>query len=306
MAFVGDVDGAIDSFLGELVDRAGPGLGRIFAHCEGFAGAERDFQGWLKNHNVAPAVNYVNYVGRTVKQVREEAALHASLSGHLQAMIDDIDGMDPRELRQRLVDAAVDWDRTLAFREHLWSLGFGVAEAMDTAQRGMGLDWPTSLELIRRSVAQAKAGGHLIASGAGTDHIAPGPDVTVDDVIAAYEMQCEAAEAALAQAEAALETAEGQVTLAEAGVNTARTQVEIAEGQLAQAAATRDRLQAGATDEEIAVLAAQVAQAEGLLAVCIQHEMDHLEGVLFIDYLSRLKRNFAVNKVRKAQKRVIA
>lgn len=93
------------------------------------------------------------------------------------------------------IDTAVDWDRTLAFREHLWSLGFGVAEAMDTAQRGMGLDWPTSLELIQRSTALAKAGGHMIASGAGTDHLAPGPDVTVDDVIRAYEEQCEAVEA---------------------------------------------------------------------------------------------------------------
>lgn len=94
------------------------------------------------------------------------------------------------------LDAAVDWDRTLAFRDHLWSLGFGVAEAMDTAQRGMGLDWSTSLDLIRRATAQAKAGGHLIASGAGTDHLAPGPDVTIDQVIAAYEEQCEAVEAA--------------------------------------------------------------------------------------------------------------
>lgn len=93
------------------------------------------------------------------------------------------------------LDAAVDWDKTLAFREHLWSLGFGVAEAMDTAQRGMGLDWATSLELIQRSTALAKAGGHLIASGAGTDHLAPGPDVTLDDVIRAYEEQCEAVEA---------------------------------------------------------------------------------------------------------------
>ena len=49
------------------------------------------------------------------------------------------------------LDAAIDWERTIAFRRHLWSLGLGVAEAMDTAQRGMGLDWPTSLELIRRS-----------------------------------------------------------------------------------------------------------------------------------------------------------
>jgi len=89
---------------------------------------------------------------------------------------------------------AVDWDRTLAFRHHLWSLGLGVAEAMDTAQRGMGLDWPTSLELIQRSMKDAPKGA-LIASGAGTDHLVPGPDVTIDDVIAAYEMQCEAVEA---------------------------------------------------------------------------------------------------------------
>ncbi|MSU88856.1 DUF993 family protein [Rhodobacteraceae bacterium 2CG4] len=94
------------------------------------------------------------------------------------------------------LDCPIDWDRTLAFREHLWSQGFGVAESMDTAQRGMGLDWPTSLELIQRATRNAKAGGHLIASGAGTDHLTPGPDVTVDDVIAAYEQQCEAVEAA--------------------------------------------------------------------------------------------------------------
>lgn len=93
------------------------------------------------------------------------------------------------------IDAAIDWDRTLAFREHLWSLGFGVAEAMDTAQRGMGLDWAASLELIQRSMEIAKSGGHLIASGAGTDHLAPDPGVTLDDVIAAYETQCEAVEA---------------------------------------------------------------------------------------------------------------
>ncbi|WBU51861.1 dihydrodipicolinate synthase family protein [Paracoccus sp. SCSIO 75233] len=102
---------------------------------------------------------------------------------------------DPLADADPWLDTPVDWDRTLAFREYLWGLGFGVAEAMDTAQRGMGLDWPTSLELIRRSMEIAKPAGHLIASGAGTDHIAPGPDVTVDDVIRAYEEQCEAVEA---------------------------------------------------------------------------------------------------------------
>ncbi len=105
---------------------------------------------------------------------------------------------DPGADNDPWLDTALDWDATLAYREHLWSLGLGVAEAMDTAQRGMGLDWPTSLELIERSVAAAKArdGGGLIACGAGTDHLIPGPEVGVDDVIRAYEEQCEAVEAA--------------------------------------------------------------------------------------------------------------
>ncbi len=91
---------------------------------------------------------------------------------------------------------AIDWETTIAFRRHLWRLGFGVAEAMDTAQRGTGLDWPTSLELVRRSLeAAADIPGALIACGAGTDHLAPGPDLSVDDVIRAYEEQCAAIEA---------------------------------------------------------------------------------------------------------------
>ncbi|MEO3750077.1 dihydrodipicolinate synthase family protein [Streptomyces sp. B6B3] len=68
--------------------------------------------------------------------------------------------------------AAVDWDATLAFRRHLWSHGLGVAEAMDTAQRGMGLDWSGAAELIRRSAAEARAeGGGRIACGVGTDQL---------------------------------------------------------------------------------------------------------------------------------------
>ncbi|HUA55104.1 MAG TPA: dihydrodipicolinate synthase family protein [Candidatus Sulfotelmatobacter sp.] len=94
------------------------------------------------------------------------------------------------------LDAPVDWETTIAFRRHLWDLGLGVAEAMDTAQRGMGLDWPTSLELIRRSLAAAaEHPGALIACGAGTDQLAPSPDLTLDDVIGAYEAQIEAIEA---------------------------------------------------------------------------------------------------------------
>ena len=92
------------------------------------------------------------------------------------------------------IDAPVDWDATIRFREHLWDLGFAVAEAMDTAQRGMGLSWPQSLELIRRTVAAAKARGASVFSGAGTDHLAPEAARTIDDVIRAYEEQIEAIE----------------------------------------------------------------------------------------------------------------
>ena len=79
--------------------------------------------------------------------------------------------VDPLRTAEPLTHPVLDWDATLAYREYLWSLGFGVAEAMDTAQRGMGLDWPLALELIQRSTAAANARGALLASGAGTDHL---------------------------------------------------------------------------------------------------------------------------------------
>jgi hypothetical protein len=88
-------------------------------------------------------------------------------------------------------NSKIDWDTTLNYRHHLWSLGFGVAEAMDTAQRGMGLNWEHAKELISRSVKEAKAVNGKIASGAGTDHLVPGPDVTLDEVEQAYDEQCE-------------------------------------------------------------------------------------------------------------------
>ena len=104
---------------------------------------------------------------------------------------------DPRAAVDPWVGTAIDWDATLAYRHHLWAHGFGVAEAMDTAQRGMGLDWPTSLELIRRSVTDARGvPGAVVFAGAGTDHLPPASGVTLDDVIAAYEAQCAAVEAA--------------------------------------------------------------------------------------------------------------
>ena len=91
---------------------------------------------------------------------------------------------------------AIDWDATIAYRRTLWGLGLGVAEAMDTAQRGMGLDWNTSLELIRRSIAAGRdVKGALLASGAGTDQLAAEAATGLDDVIRAYEEQVAAIEA---------------------------------------------------------------------------------------------------------------
>ncbi|MEO7547371.1 MAG: dihydrodipicolinate synthase family protein [Ramlibacter sp.] len=102
---------------------------------------------------------------------------------------------DPRAAIDPWLQSAVDWDATIAYRQHLWALGLGVAEAMDTAQRGMSLDWPTSLELIRRSLDAARdVPGALVASGCGTDHLVVENVKTVDEVIAGYEEQMAAIE----------------------------------------------------------------------------------------------------------------
>jgi Protein of unknown function (DUF993) len=94
------------------------------------------------------------------------------------------------------LDVAIDWDKTIAFRQYLWDLGLGVAEAMDTAQRGMGLDWNGAKELIRRALEAAKARpGVKIACGVGTDQLASGPGAGIDQVVRAYEEQIEAIEA---------------------------------------------------------------------------------------------------------------
>jgi hypothetical protein len=91
---------------------------------------------------------------------------------------------------------AIDWDATIRYRRHIWSLGLGVAEAMDTAQRGMGLGWDEALQLISRSIEAARdVKGAVLFSGAGTDHIAPDASVTLDDVIRGYEDEISAIEA---------------------------------------------------------------------------------------------------------------
>ncbi|WP_010399576.1 dihydrodipicolinate synthase family protein [Paracoccus sp. TRP] len=89
--------------------------------------------------------------------------------------------------------AAVDWEKTMEFRRYLAGLGLGIAEAMDTAQRGMGLDWPGALELIQRTKAELPDA--LVGNGCGTDHLDPADARTLDDVIRAYLEQVEAIQA---------------------------------------------------------------------------------------------------------------
>jgi hypothetical protein len=115
---------------------------------------------------------------------RQPASFNRVVYAAAHIVVDPLADIDPWEAH------AIDWPKTIAFRQYLWGLGLGVAEAMDTAQRGMGLNWAGAQELIRRALDAAKGqDGALIASGAGTDHLAPGPDVTIDDVIRAYEQQ---------------------------------------------------------------------------------------------------------------------
>src|SRR5437764_12820430 len=97
---------------------------------------------------------------------------------------------DPLADKDPWLDAAVDWDKTIAFREYLWDLGLGVAEAMDTAQRGMGLDWNGAKELIRRALEAARRRpGVKIACGAGTDHLDANARVSIDAVLREYGEQ---------------------------------------------------------------------------------------------------------------------
>jgi hypothetical protein len=100
---------------------------------------------------------------------------------------------DPFSTKEPWLEAAIDWDATIAYRRHLWSWGFGVAESMDTAQRGMGLDWKNSLELIRRSI-EAAGKNDVVASGAGTDHLSSNEKHSIEEIVAAYEEQCAAIE----------------------------------------------------------------------------------------------------------------
>ncbi|MEO8537222.1 MAG: DUF993 family protein, partial [Betaproteobacteria bacterium] len=126
--------------------------------------------------------------GRTIARGHEERPRWnriAFAAAHVVA--DPLADVDP------WLSAAIDWDATLGYRRYLWDQGFGVAEAMDTAQRGMGLDWPTSLELIRRSVAESRTiDGATVFSGAGTDDLAVDPAAPLTRIVDAYARQCTA------------------------------------------------------------------------------------------------------------------
>ncbi|SFL47791.1 dihydrodipicolinate synthase family protein [Salibacterium qingdaonense] len=98
---------------------------------------------------------------------------------------------DPMADADPLNNAQIDWQATMEYRHYLWSLGFGVAEAMDTSQRGMGLSWESAKELIRRSIPEARSVGGRIACGTGTDQLTPSPDLTLEQVEQAYMEQCE-------------------------------------------------------------------------------------------------------------------
>jgi hypothetical protein len=103
LAFFGDVDGDRDSFLVELASHSASGLEEIFSFCEGFTKEGSNLLQWMKVHSIQPAANYVNWIGRTVRQVHEEAALHTSLSTALPAFVDEVGRENTRALRQRLL-----------------------------------------------------------------------------------------------------------------------------------------------------------------------------------------------------------
>ena len=107
--------------------------------------------------------------------------------------------VDPLAANEPFGTPVVDWDATLAFRRHLWSEGFVVGEALDTAQRGMGLDWGLARELIQRSGAEAAAVGGKLTAGVWTDHIDPAT-TELAAISTAYEQQLEVVDAAGAQA----------------------------------------------------------------------------------------------------------
>jgi hypothetical protein len=102
LAFLGDCDGDVEALLVQFVEQAADGLREIFSHCEGFS-SNTDLLRWMRRHSLTPATQYVNWVGRTVRQVREEAALHAALRSYLARHPAAFDGQRPRKIRDWLI-----------------------------------------------------------------------------------------------------------------------------------------------------------------------------------------------------------
>ncbi len=132
--------------------------------------------GTIREHTLGPAAHVPTAQG-PIKSRIGFAAVHV--------VADPLADINPT------LDVKVDWDATLAYRRYVWSLGLAVAEAMDTAQRGMGFPWGAAKELIARSVVEARTmPGAVVFSGAGTDDLVPSPGVTLARVEAEYEAQC--------------------------------------------------------------------------------------------------------------------
>lgn len=139
-----------------------------------------DLNGGLSEFTLSPPRNFATKITGKLPRIAYAAA-------HVVA--DPLADVDP------WLQPAVDWDATIAYRRYLWDLGLGVAEAMDTAQRGMGLDWNGAKELIRHSLDAAKDFPDAkVANGCGTDHLVPDASLSIDDVIRAYEEQMEVIE----------------------------------------------------------------------------------------------------------------
>jgi hypothetical protein len=102
LAFLGDCDGDGRTFLAELASYAGPGLRKIFSFCQGFS-EETDLHAWIRAHSIRSQANYVNWLGRTVRQIREEAALHRSLAACLEEIVTEVGRENTRALRQKLL-----------------------------------------------------------------------------------------------------------------------------------------------------------------------------------------------------------
>lgn len=110
LALLGDCDGKVASFLEELANKTGPGLMKIFAHCEDAPARKNQLSDWLKTKNIRPQANYINWVGRTVRQIKQEDALHQRLATTMQNLVDKDDRLDANQVRQKLM-TQVEWDK---------------------------------------------------------------------------------------------------------------------------------------------------------------------------------------------------